>query len=64
MRDDLVGYILNAIEQPEPRRIESALADPDTFPVLRRELDGLRKATGVLEPDRDAFAPPPGLAAR
>jgi hypothetical protein len=64
MRDDLVGYILNAIDQPEARQIETALADPDTGPSLRRELDTLRKATRVLEPDREVFAPPPGLAAR
>ncbi|MFM8379275.1 MAG: hypothetical protein ACKOB1_08115 [Planctomycetia bacterium] len=64
MRDDLVGYLLNAIDQPEARRIETALADPDTGPALRRELDMLRKATRVLEPDREPFAPPPGLAAR
>jgi hypothetical protein len=64
MRDDLVGYLLNAIDQPEARRIETALADPDTGPALRRELDTLRKATRVLEPDREAHAPPPGLAAR
>ncbi|MBU6221688.1 MAG: hypothetical protein KGR24_02970 [Planctomycetes bacterium] len=64
MRDDLVGYLLNAIDQPEARRIETALADPDTGPVLRRELDTLRKATRVLEPDREGYAPPSGLAAR
>ena len=64
MRDDLVGYLLNAIDQPEARRIETALADPDTGPALRRELDTLRKATRVLEPDRGAFPPPSGLAAR
>jgi len=64
MRDDLVGYLLNAIDQPEARRIETALADPDTGPALRRELDTLRRATRVLQPDREAFAPPPGLAVR
>ena len=64
MRDDLVGYLLNAIDQPEARRIETALADPETGPALRRELDTLRKATRVLEPDREAFPPPPGLTAR
>ena len=64
MRDDLVGYLLNAIDQPESRRIETALADPDTGPALRRELDMLRKATQVLGYDRDAFSAPPGLATR
>ncbi len=64
MRDDLVGYLLNAIDQPEARRIEAALTDPVEGPALRRELDILRKATRVLEPDREAFVAPPGLAAR
>ena len=64
MRDDLVGYLLNAIDQPEARRIETALADPDTGPALRRELDVLRRATRVLDRDREPLAPPPGLAAR
>jgi len=64
MRDDLVGYLLNAIDQPEARRIEAALADPVDGPTLRRELDVLRTATRVLEPDREAIVAPPGLAAR
>jgi len=64
MRDDLVGYLLNAIDQPEARRIEAALADPMEGPALRRELEVLRKATRVLEPDREPWTAPPGLAAR
>ena len=64
MRDDLVGYLLNAIDQPEARRIEAALADPVDGPALRRELDVLRTATHVLEPDREAIVAPAGLAAR
>lgn len=64
MRDELVGYLLNAIDQPEARRIETALADPETGPSLRRELDTLRRATLILESDREAFSPPAGLVAR
>jgi hypothetical protein len=64
MRDELVGYLLNAIDQPEARRIETALADPETGPSLRRELDTLRRATLILESDRETFPPPAGLVAR
>ena len=28
MRDELVGYLLGAIEEPESKRVETALADP------------------------------------
>ena len=64
MRDDLVGYLLNAIDEAESRRVEAALADPQDGPSLRRDLERLRAATRPLDHDRDAFAAPPGLAAR
>lgn len=64
MRDDLVGYLLHAIDEPEARRVEAALADPETGPDLRRDLDRLRGATRPLDHDREPFAAPPGLAAR
>lgn len=64
MRDDLVGFLLNAVDQPEARRIESALADPQEGPALRRDLDVLRTATRLLDKDREPFPAPPGLAAR
>lgn len=64
MREELVGYLLDAIEKPEAERIEAALADPHDGPALRRDLDRLRRALEPLERDRDIIPPPPGLAAR
>ncbi|NDC54696.1 MAG: hypothetical protein EBZ74_10525 [Planctomycetia bacterium] len=64
MRDDLVGYLLNALDQPEARRIETALADPHEGPALHRDLEALRSALGVLDRDRETLPAPPGLAAR
>lgn len=64
MRDELVGYLLHAIDEPEARRVEAALADPEKGPDLRRDLERLRAATLPLDRDREPFAAPPGLATR
>ena len=64
MRDDLVGYLLGALDAPDAKRVEAALADPRDGEVLRRELDCLRVAVKPLGRDRDAIAPPRGLAQR
>ena len=64
MRDELVGYLLNAIDEPEARRVEAALANPDTGPTLRLDLERLRNATRPLDHDRESFAAPDGLATR
>ena len=64
MRDELVGYLLNALDDPEARRVEAALADPERGPGLRRDLDALRAATRVLDHDRDPVPAPAGLATR
>lgn len=64
MHEELVGYLLNAIDEPEVRRVEAALADPETGPDLRRDLECLRGATRPLDHDRDPFPAPPGLATR
>lgn len=64
MRDDLVGYLLGALEPPESNRIEGLLADPDAGPRIRRELDLLGRAIAPLAPDRDPIRAPAGLANR
>ncbi len=64
MRDDLVGYCLGALDAPDAKRVESALADPATGQALRRDLDAIRRATLPLAADRDPIPAPPGLAAR
>lgn len=61
MHYDLVGYLMDALPPEERARIELALrADPE----LRRQLQTLRRAFEPLALDREAHAPPPGLAAR
>ncbi len=64
MRDDLVGYLFDALDAAEVERVESALADPQSGPALRRELEQLRLATKPLARDRSAIEVPPGLAQR
>ena len=64
MRDDLVGYLLGALDTPESKRIEAMLADPASGPPLRRDLEILRRATSPLSSDRDPIAAPSGLAKR
>ncbi|NDC63297.1 MAG: hypothetical protein EBZ59_04760 [Planctomycetia bacterium] len=64
MRDNLVGYLLGALEEPEMRQIDSALADPAKRQAVERDLAALRLAAGPLARDRDHIAPPPGLAGR
>lgn len=64
MRDQLIGYLLGALDAAESRRVEMALADPQAGPALRRDLDALRLAVKPLEIDQAIFPPPPGLAGR
>jgi len=64
MRDDLVGYVLNALDEPELKRVEMALADPNEGPELRRDFECLRRSTAVVSRDRGTITPPQGLAER
>jgi hypothetical protein len=64
MRDELVGYLLNAIDEPEARKVEAALADAETGPALRHDLERLRGAMRPLDYDRQHFSAPSGLATR
>lgn len=64
MREDLVGYLLDALDEPDARRVETALADPGSGPQLRRELETLRLAVKPLARDRRPESPPAGLATR
>ncbi len=64
MRNELVGYLLNALDDDEIRAVEAALAAAPQDDPLRRELDVLRRAIEPLARDRQAIDPPPGLAAR
>lgn len=64
MREDLVGHILGALEPAESKQIEKALADPNSGPSLRRDLERLRMATKPLARDRGTLPAPTGLAGR
>ena len=64
MRNELVGYLLNALDDDETRAVEAALAAAPQNDPLRRELDVLRRAIEPLGRDRLPCDPPPGLAAR
>lgn len=64
MRDQLVGYLFDALDEGDARAVEAALADEQAGPPLRRELELLRAAVLPLAADRPPLTPPPGLAAR
>lgn len=61
MRDNLIGFLLEALEPAEQELVEARLS---VDAELRRELDLLRHALVPLEPGRHAYDPPPGLAHR
>ena len=64
MREQLVGYLFDALEEGDARELEATLADAQAGPPLRRELDLLRGAVLPLVADRRPVSPPAGLAAR
>ncbi|HEX4145643.1 MAG TPA: hypothetical protein VHY91_19210 [Pirellulales bacterium] len=61
MRDDLVGYLLDALEPAEKLAIEAQLSRDA---ALRQDLETLRGKMQLLEVDRAHYTPPPGLAER
>lgn len=64
MRNDLVGFLLGALEPDEARRVEESLADPQRGGALRGDLARLQRALEPLAADRMPFVAPAGLAAR
>ena len=64
MREQLVGYVLGALDPDERRDVEAALAEPRDGERLRRDLELVRSAVSPLARDRDALPAPTGLAAR
>ena len=64
MREQLVGYLLHALEDEEVRTVEALLADPRQGESLRSDLNVLRKAVAPLARDGQPLRPPIGLAAR
>src|SRR5215831_4326792 len=59
MDENLVGYLLNALDDDVRRGVESYLR---THPEARHKLARLRERLAPLAADRDTIEPPPGLA--
>lgn len=55
MRDDLVGYLVGALDAPDSHRVEAMLADPHAGASLRRDLELLHRSMSRLASDRDPF---------
>lgn len=58
MREELLGYLLGALDAPEQRKIEEALA---RSAELRRDLERLRSKLQPLEDSRETYEVPEGL---
>jgi hypothetical protein len=61
MRDDLVGYLLDALEPDEKVAIEAQLSRD---PALQQDLEIIRRKLQLFAVDRAHYSPPPGLAER
>jgi hypothetical protein len=61
MNENLIGYLLNALDSDTRLETEKYLL---RNPEAREDLDRLRSALEPLEADRDPIEPPPGLWAR
>ncbi len=61
MDENLVGYLMNALDPATHRQVEDYLRDN---PDGRRRAELLRQALAPLEADADPIEPPPGLAVR
>jgi anti-sigma-K factor RskA len=61
MREQLVGYLLDALDASERDEVETALG---SSAALRTDLERLSAALAPLAADGEPFSPPPGLAER
>ncbi len=59
MREQLLGYLVGALDEDEAAEIRAALAND---PALREELAELRDQVALLESDAEPFEPPAALA--
>ena len=64
MRENLIGYLIDALEPEDRQSIERSLDSSDTGSSLRSDLTIIRKAFGPLAIDREPLVSPPGLTAR
>lgn len=61
MEHELIGYVLNALDEPTKRRVDEYLA---AHPEVRAKLALVQQAVAPLEADREAEAAPALLAER
>ena len=61
MQEQLLGYLLGALDPDEHSEVEEKLSDD---PLLRYQLEELRTELAPLEAARGSYEPPLALAAR
>lgn len=61
MREQLLGYLMSALEPDEVADVEARL---QSDPELARTCELLRRSLEPLDDDREKFSPPPQLASR
>jgi len=61
MREQLLGYVLGALDEDEHAQVEEALRRD---PQLQREVELLHDSLDPLRAGEGAYEPPVGLAAR
>jgi len=64
MRHDLIGYLLDSLDEDERLSIEAARQDPEMAATIDQQLGVLRRVLRPLEQERQPLAAPVGLAER
>lgn len=64
MRENLIGYLLDSLDEHERAEIDAALKSPESAAVIEKDLDQLRRAINPLDVDRESMVAPSGLAKR
>ncbi|MBT4157245.1 MAG: hypothetical protein HOD99_00300 [Planctomycetaceae bacterium] len=64
MRQDLVGYLFDSLDEKERAEIDLARQNQDTSSEIEKELEAIQRAIEPLKYDDGFIDPPVGLAAR
>ena len=64
MRHDLIGYLLDSLDEDERLSIEAARKDPEASVIIDKQLGQLRRVMKPLEHERQLSTAPVGLADR
>lgn len=64
LRDNLVGYLLNSLDEAERAEVDAARQQPEMAAALERDLTQLRRVLEPLRHDAEPIEPPAGLAQR